>query len=76
VQIRQAAREQLQTPFDRGRIDISRFIQSLKAANYGGVVCVEYMNTPGWHGMIAVNPVQESARLRDALRQARDQQGG
>lgn len=75
VQIRQAAREQLQTPFDRGRIDIPRFIQSLKAANYGGVVCVEYMNTPGWHGMIAVNPVQESARLRDALRQARDQQG-
>jgi hypothetical protein len=30
------------------------------------------MNTPGWHGMIAVNAVQESAKMRDALRDARD----
>jgi hypothetical protein len=30
------------------------------------------MNTPGWHGMIAVNAVRESARMRDELREARD----
>lgn len=75
VHIRQAARAQLQTPFDRGRIDLARVVESLKAANYEGVVCVEYMNTPGWHGMIAVNAVRESARMRDELRAARDKKG-
>ncbi len=72
VQVRQAARAQLQTPFERGRIDIERMVEALKAANYEGVICVEYMNTPGWHGMIAVNAVRESARMRDELRAARD----
>jgi sugar phosphate isomerase/epimerase len=72
VQIRQAARAQLQTPFERGRIDIARVVEALESAEYDGVVCVEYMNTPGWHGMIAVNAVRESARMRDELRAARD----
>jgi sugar phosphate isomerase/epimerase len=72
IQIRQAARAQLQTPFDRGRIDLTRVIEALRTANYDGVICVEYMNTPGWHGMIAVNAVRESARMRDELRAVRD----
>ncbi len=72
IQMRQAARAQLQTPFERGRIDIPQVMKDIQASGYGGVVCVEYMNTPGWHGMIAVNAVQESAKMRDALRDARD----
>lgn len=72
IQIRQAARAQLQTPFEQGRIDISRLVADLIAAGYDGVICVEYMNTPGWHGMLSVNAIQESTRMRDALRTARD----
>lgn len=74
VQIRQAARAQLQTPFERGRIDIPRVVTALKDARYEGIVCVEYMKMPGWHGMMDVNNLRESARMRDELRKARDKQ--
>jgi hypothetical protein len=30
------------------------------------------MQTTGWHGMMAVDSIDESAQLRDALRAARD----
>lgn len=72
IQIRQAARAQLQTPFDRGRIDVKKVVKDILAADYKGVLSVEYMNTPGWHGMVAVNAIQESTRMRDELRAARD----
>jgi sugar phosphate isomerase/epimerase len=72
IQIRQAARAQLQTPFDRGRIDVKKVVTDVLAADYKGVIAVEYMNTPGWHGMVAVNAIQESSRMRDELRTARD----
>lgn len=76
IQIRQAARAQLQTPFDRGRIDPAKVVKDVLASGYTGLMGVEYMNTPGWHGMIAVNAVQECARMRDALREARDKKEG
>ena len=72
IQIRQAARNQLQTPFDRGRIDVARVIRALKDAQYTGVVSVEYLQIKNWHGVVAVNSLVECARMRDALRDARD----
>lgn len=72
IQLRQAARAQLQTPFDRGRIDVKRVVKDVTKAGYKGLIAVEYMNTPGWHGMMAVNAIQESTRMRDVLRAARD----
>jgi sugar phosphate isomerase/epimerase len=72
IQMRQAARAQLQTPFDRGRIDVKKVVKDVLAADYKGLIAVEYMNTPGWHGMVAVNAIQESSRMRDELRSARD----
>lgn len=74
IQIRQAARAQLQTPFERGRIDPAKVVKDVLASGYSGLIGVEYMNTPGWHGMIAVNAVQECAKMRDAMREARDKQ--
>lgn len=71
VQLRQAAKGRLQTPMDKGRIDTQQVMDDLRAAGYDGVVCVEYMNTPGWHGMMAVDTLAESVHLRDALRAAR-----
>lgn len=72
MHLRQAAPGKLQTGFAEGRVDVKRVVQDVLAAGYGGVICVEYMNTPGWHGMVSVNAIRESARLRDELRQARD----
>jgi len=69
VQIRQAAKGKRQTPFEGGRIDIPRVLDALQQAGYQGVVCVEYMSAPGF---APVDTLSESARLRDALRAARD----
>jgi sugar phosphate isomerase/epimerase len=75
VQIRQAARAQLQTPFDRGRIDVTKVVNALQEAGYDDVVCVEYMQTKSErHGLIDVDAVKEAVQLRDALRDARDGQ--
>lgn len=68
VQIRQAAPGKLQTPFEQGKIDLGRVVEALVSANYGGAVCVELVNVAGRHGIVAVSPARESARLRDALR--------
>jgi sugar phosphate isomerase/epimerase len=68
IQIRQAARAQLQTPFERGRIDIPRVAEALR--DFTGVVCVKYMKGSGPHGLIEVNTLRESVRMRDALRAA------
>ncbi len=71
VQVRQAARNKLQTSTDKGKLDPAQIMRDLEMAGYKGVVCVEYMNTPGWHGMETVNTLVESAHLRDQLRAAR-----
>jgi sugar phosphate isomerase/epimerase len=68
IQLRQAARNQLQTPFERGRIDIPKVVEALRNANYDGVLCLELMNTPGWHGMMKVDPLRETLKLRDAIK--------
>jgi sugar phosphate isomerase/epimerase len=72
VQVRPAARNKLQTPYSQGRLQPEAVIVALNNAGYQGVVCVEYMQTTGWHGMMAVDSIDESAQLRDALRAARD----
>lgn len=72
VQLRQAARDRLQTPFDEGSLDLKDVFLALRDASYAGVICIEYMKTPGWHGMVDVDSIGESVRLRDALREVRD----
>ncbi|MFQ3567036.1 MAG: sugar phosphate isomerase/epimerase [Aggregatilineales bacterium] len=72
LHIRQTARRQLQSTFERGRIDLRRFIDELIAANYTGTICIETLNMPGRHGAVKINPLIETVRLRDALRDLRD----
>jgi sugar phosphate isomerase/epimerase len=72
IQIRQAARAKLQTPFERGTIDLARVLRDVSEANYDGMICTEVLNMPGRHGSVKINPVRESVRLRDALRDARE----
>jgi sugar phosphate isomerase/epimerase len=68
IQVRQAAPGKLQTPLEQGKIDLKRMMDALVQANYSGAVCVELVNVAGRHGIIAVSPARESARLRDTLR--------
>jgi sugar phosphate isomerase/epimerase len=72
VQLRQAMRGRLQTTFERGKVDLARILNDLQTASYAGVVCVEYMIMPGWHGMMKVDAIRESATMRDTLREIRD----
>ncbi len=72
IQIRQASRGHLQTPFDKGKIDLARVVADLQAAHYDGAICVELVNTAGRYGITPIKAIAESARLRDTLRDARD----
>lgn len=71
VQLRQAARNKLQTQFDKGKLDLEDTMAALHNAAYDGLICVEYMQTPGWHGMVEVDTLRESILMRDALRELR-----
>ncbi len=73
VQVRQAARDKLQTAFKQGSLKIANIINALTSADYEGYICIEYMKTTGWHGMAEVDSIAESAQLRDAFRETRDQ---
>lgn len=72
VQVRQATRNKLQVPFEKGKLDPAAVMQALQDAQYEGAVSIETMKTVGWRGMVAVNAVREAVLLRDALRAARD----
>lgn len=74
VQMRQAARNQLQTTLEKGKIDLTRVLRDLgnSPSPYSGAVCVEMMNIPGRHGMSKVDTLRESVRMRDTLRDIRD----
>lgn len=72
MHIRQAKNGALQTPFAEGTLDLAAVVQAAQDAEYDGAMCVELMLTPGWHGTQPVNVIQESLRLRDALKAARD----
>lgn len=72
VQVRQAARAQLQLPYERGSLQPEKVIAALSEAGYTGVLSIEYLRTHGWHGTEEVNALVEIAALRDALREARD----
>jgi sugar phosphate isomerase/epimerase len=72
VQMRQAAKGKLQTAFAAGSIDLPAAMRTLQTADYRGVMCIEYLrSTQEVHGMIPVNVVRETVRLRDTLRTAR-----
>jgi sugar phosphate isomerase/epimerase len=73
VHIRQAVKGRLQTPYEQGRIDLGLMLRDLAAADYHGVLTVEYMTTAGWHGMMPVNITQETVKTRDAIRKNRTQ---
>lgn len=68
VHVRPAAKGHLQTPFDKGTLNLNDWWSALLGAGYAGNVSIEYINTPGSHGMIEVNVVREVDRLREALK--------
>ncbi|MCI0711369.1 MAG: sugar phosphate isomerase/epimerase [Chloroflexi bacterium] len=71
IQIRQAQKGKLQTPFAKGKLDIPRLIEELETLDYQGILSIEYMNAVGWHGMMPVDTAKEILCMRDAIRQAR-----
>lgn len=70
IHLRQAAKGALQTPPERGKIDLARVVADARAAGYSGAFCIEIIRLTGRHGIAALNPHREAARLRDVLRGA------
>ncbi len=71
LHLRQAVKNRLQTSFELGRLEVREVVEALKEAGYRGSVAIEYLNTPGEHGAVAVNVIEETVKTRDALRNAR-----
>lgn len=71
IQVRQATKGKLQTPFSKGKLDISQLLADLDEINYQGVISIEYMNAVGWHGMMSVDVAREIIHMRDAIRASR-----
>ncbi|MBK8022386.1 MAG: sugar phosphate isomerase/epimerase [Chloroflexi bacterium] len=72
MQVRSAAKGQLQTTLERSKIDLPRLIEGLLLAGYEGTVTISLIQSAGQHRVAKINPVSEAAALRDALREARD----
>lgn len=71
VQLRQAARGRLQTPYHEGIIDLGQVVELLAVNDYRGAISIEYMNRSGWHGLTALDVVRETGLTRDEIRNAR-----
>jgi sugar phosphate isomerase/epimerase len=71
MHIRQAARGSIQVPLEKGRLDFTRVLRESQAAGYSGALCIELLHRANRHGAARLQPLSESARLRDALRDAR-----
>lgn len=71
IQIRQAVKGRLQTPFEQGRIDFHALMLDLAKEDYHGGISIEYMTAVGWHGMMSVSAPREIVKTRDSLRQIR-----
>jgi sugar phosphate isomerase/epimerase len=72
IHIRQAKAKRLQTPFEKGAIDLQEVMTALQSAHYTEVITIEYLQTVDWHGTQAVNSITECVKMRDALKLARD----
>ncbi|MAU13549.1 MAG: hypothetical protein CL607_27275 [Anaerolineaceae bacterium] len=70
IQVRQAAKNKIQMPFDKGKLDIEELYSLLIEADYKGALSVEYMLS-GWQKSHKVSMIAEIVQMRDALRDAR-----
>jgi len=71
VQVRQAARGRLQTPYHEGTLDLRQALSLLVTSDYRGAISVEFMNRAGWHGLAALDIVRETGLIRDEIRAIR-----
>ncbi len=72
VQLRQATRGRLQTPYHEGTVDLRQVMSLLFDHEYRGVISIEYMNRSGWHGMAALDVIRETSLTRDEIRNCRN----
>jgi sugar phosphate isomerase/epimerase len=72
IQVRGAAKGQLQATLERSRIDPARLLEDAVIAGYDRAIAISLLGEAGRHRVAKVTPAHEAARLRDALREARD----
>lgn len=72
MQVRGAARGQLQAGQDRNKIDFARLVEDAIIDGYDGTISLSLIQSAGRHRVAKVSPLKEVSTLRDTLREARD----
>jgi sugar phosphate isomerase/epimerase len=72
MQVRGAAKGQLQLGMDRNKIDLARLVEDAIIAGYTGSISISLIQSAGRHRVAKINPLNEAASMRDALKAARD----
>jgi sugar phosphate isomerase/epimerase len=72
MQVRGAAKGQLQATLERNKIDWLRLMEDSIIAGYDGTLAVSLIQSAGRHRVAKINPLTEAAALRDILRAERD----
>lgn len=72
IQVRGAAKGQLQAVGERSRVDLPRLAADCFTHGYQGAVSISLLAEAGRHRVTKVKPIAEATRLRDALREARE----
>lgn len=72
MQVRGAAKGQLQLGMDRNKIDLARLVEDAIIAGYEGSITVSLIHSAGRHRVAKINHLNEAASLRDAVKAARD----
>ena len=73
VQIRQAGRGRLQTPYHEGAVDIRQVVSMLLRNDYRGAISIEYMTRADTAEPAILDVVRETSLVRDAIRRTRQE---
>ena len=73
VQIRQAGRGRLQTPYHEGAVDIRQVVSMLLRNGYRGAISIEYMTRADTAELAILDVVRETSLVRDAIRRTRQE---
>ena len=71
IRVRQASKNRLQTGFEAGKLDLRDLVEDVVELGYNGSLTVAYVTRPGEFGAVKCDPIEESLKTRDALRNAR-----
>jgi sugar phosphate isomerase/epimerase len=71
IRVRQGSKNRVQTLFEAGKLDLRDLVEDVLELGYNGALSVAYVTKAGDFGAVKFDPIDESLKTRDALRNAR-----